>query len=280
MNKLLAVSGGVDSVVMLDMLCQNLSTNDEIFVAHFNHGTRSSANDDQQFVKNLAEQKYHKKFFTKKVNLGANVSESAARAARYDFLYQTAKILNAKIYTAHHLDDLAESVAINFIRGTGWRGLSALSNPDIERPFIVKNYQKSDILKYAAKHNLTWRHDPTNSSDQYLRNRLRENLKHQDVDCIKLASLCSHQKSLKLEIENLINHLLPQDGMYLRSWFDHLDKKVAVEFLKSALESRNISATRPQIIDFLQAIKTYAPEKSFNLPGGKLVKLHKNFFTL
>ena len=170
----MAISGGVDSVCLLHMY----KDDPEVFVAHFNHGTRPSSNDDEEFIKSLAE-KYGKKFMVGRAELGANVSEEKARTARYDFLRKTAKENNAEIFTAHHLDDLIESISINLLRGTGWRGLVPLDADDIKRPLIEKNFSKKDLLKYAAENDLSFREDPTNHEDNYLRNRLREKL-HED----------------------------------------------------------------------------------------------------
>jgi len=66
----------------------------------------------------------------------------------------------AKLHTAHHRDDLIESAAINILRGTGWRGLAPLRNPEIIRPLL--DWTKCDIYRYAAEHQLHFREDQTN----------------------------------------------------------------------------------------------------------------------
>jgi len=109
-------------------------------VAHFNHGTRPSADDDQKFVqKKCAE--LNIEFFTEKANLGENASEETAREKRYAFLNKIALREKGEIYTAHHMDDLIESVVINLIRGTGWRGLTPFSNN--YHPLLNKTKKKS-----------------------------------------------------------------------------------------------------------------------------------------
>ena len=87
-----------------------------------------------------------------------------------------AKSQNAKIYTAHHQDDLLESIIINLLRGTEWRGLAPMGSQNIARPFIEKGWGKKDILKYAGERQLKFRQDPTNNEDNYLRNRIRTTL--------------------------------------------------------------------------------------------------------
>ena len=276
MQKLLAISGGVDSVCLLHFYCDD----PEVIVAHFNHGTRPSSIDDENFVRNLA-QKYHKKFIVGRAELGANVSEEKARTARYDFLRTAAKENDAEIYTAHHLDDLVESVAINLLRGTGWRGLVPLDADDIERPLIEKNYDKKSLLKYAAEHNLVFREDPTNHEDNYLRNRVREKLcEFSSAEKSRLIELSRAQKNLKTEINQILNSTVKNEKTYQRAWFKNLDEETALELLKFITKENQISLTRPELKNFLDAIKTYAPEKFFNLPKDHLVKIHKTYFVL
>lgn len=272
MKKILAVSGGVDSMVMVDFLRKEFG-DEEIIVAHFDHGTRPSGQDDFEFVKNYCE-KSGLEFMGEHAKLGENVSEAEAREKRYTFLKQVAEQKNGKIFTAHHLDDLVESVAINFVRGTGWRGLAVLNSKDIERPLI--DWAKNDILKYAAKNQIIFRQDPTNNEENYLRNRVRpimknldENIKHQ------IADLRKKQIEIGVLVAELCSDILPQNNEFERAWFDNLEPEIAIELLKT-----KVDATRPQLLDFLKAIQTYKSGKYFNLPNNKLVKFSKNTFVL
>ena len=150
--KILAVSGGIDSVVMLHYLRDD----PEVIVAHFDHGIRPNSKDDCAFVERLAKQ-YNKPFCYERQELGENCSEATAREKRYEFLNRIAKEHNGKIYVAHHADDILESIAINILRGTGWRGLAPMANQNIERPLI--DWPKSQIYRYATEHNLSFRQD-------------------------------------------------------------------------------------------------------------------------
>ena len=289
--KLLAVSGGLDSVVMLDFLSAKVSQN-ELIVAHFNHGTRPSADEDEAFVENLAK-KYHLPFYSKKAHLGSNVSEATARTARYDFLsclaWSLSKTSNQRqmlfpvdvpLYTAHHLNDLAETVAINLHRGTGWRGLAPFDTENIVRPFLNAEMTKNDLRRYAASHHLPYREDPTNHTDDYLRNRIRQKTEQLSEQTLHdLSTLWKTQLKLKHEIAKTAKTLLP-DNHYSRRLFLMTDKDVATELLRHALEDHDLRLTRPQIENFLCAIKIYPPEKSFNLPKNRLVTLHRTFFSL
>ena len=102
-KKILAVSGGIDSMVLLEKFFRDDPEN--IVVAHFNHGTRKSADLDEQFVFSRCKE-LKVPFETMKIMLGEGVSEELARQKRYDFLYHVANKYGGEIYTAHHLDDL------------------------------------------------------------------------------------------------------------------------------------------------------------------------------
>ena len=209
-KKILAVSGGIDSMVLLERFFRDDPEN--IVVAHFNHGTRTSADLDEQFVFSRCKE-LGIPFETMKVMLGEGVSEELARQKRYDFLYHVANKYGGGIYTAHHLDDLIESVTINLIRGTGWRGLTPFSDNRIHRPFIEMGFYKTDILRFAAENKVLFREDPTNSTDDYLRNRVRSKLlimpraeKERLIDFYKRQAVIRHE--IEGLCESLLNFLL------------------------------------------------------------------------
>lgn len=277
MKKVLAISGGVDSMVLLDLFGRD----PDAVVAHFNHGTRPSADADAEFVKRAADS-YGIPFYLGTAKLGANVSEACAREARYEFLSEIASEVDGEIYTAHHINDLAETIVINIIRGTGWRGLSPFGREKIVRIFLdTKPKTRADIDVYASTHSLAFRQDPTNVEDKYLRNRVREKISLMSQEkLLSIFRLYQKQQKLRLQIEQLVRELMPADGRYERKWFLKLDDVIALEFLRASLLKVGVSATRPQLMDFLSAIRNYAPEKTFNLPGGKMVVLHKTYFVL
>lgn len=294
MKKILAVSGGVDSMVLFDIYKKDPN----VVVAHFNHGTRPSADADEKFVREKCAGA-NIECFVGRTKLGPNSSEEAARELRYKFLFDLRDKISSKaqdevrIYTAHHLDDLVESVFINLLRGTGWRGLTPFSG-NVFRPFLSGDVllpeSKADILVYAARHKISFREDPTNFSDKYMRNRIREKLltldpqTHYELNQ-KIKKLYFSQKEIRAGIDSIVNELIPKDGVFKREWFfngssDPIFDEVCSEILKAALSKKNIFLTRPQMENFLLAIRTYEPEKSFNLPKDKLIKIHKNYFKI
>ena len=278
MKKILAISGGVDSMVMLDMF----RNDPDAVVAHFDHGTRPSSFTDAEFVWQAAA-RYGLPFFSKRVELGSNASEEIARISRYEYFEQLAGELGGEIYTAHHVNDLIESMAINLLRGTGWRGLAPFGNVVIRRPFLENTpvIGKREVYKYAASHKVVFRQDPTNTDDRYLRNRLRLRVSELDSGTIfELLKIYHEMNNLKTSVDAILAEILPEDGVFERKWFDDLDDAVALEILRAGLLRAGISATRPQILDFLRAIREYQPGKYFNLPGDRLVKFSKTSFAL
>ena len=189
---------------------------------------------------------------------------------------------DAKIYTAHHLNDLAETIAINLVRGTGWRGLAPFSDTKVVRPFIAEKKTKSDILAEAAKEGIIYRQDPTNTEDNYLRNRLREKVSLLGRDeLLKIAELYEKQVVLRSEIEEICESIASEicdDNKYPREIFRDLDDNVAMEILREVCAANNISLTRPQLHDLLIAVREYLPGKKFNLPKDRFVEIRKSWF--
>jgi len=291
MRKILAISGGVDSMVLLDLTWHyDVEGRDDLVVAHFNHGIRENAAEDAEFVRRKAEE-YGLECRIGQGKLGAAASEAEARAVRYDFLRSVAaEYGQAEVWTAHHLDDLIESVAINFVRGTGWRGLAVLDSGGIRRPLletemVYEPMDKTAILEYAAKRGLEFREDPSNSWDEYLRNRIRHQMNNDKglsyEKKLEVYWLWQRQKELKREIDKIVTALMPGENVaWQRAWFRELEPEVALELLRAGALRAGIAATRPQLEDFRQAILNYAPGKCFNLPGDRLVKLKKDSFEM
>lgn len=186
---IVAVSGGVDSIVLLDILF-NLSKKIgyELSIAHFNHKIRSKTSDiDEQFVISLA--KYYQlrinsasgkvKDYAKKNSISV---ETAARVLRYNFFEKVSRTINADLLaTAHTQDDNVETFFMNIFRGSGITGLSGIpkvrqliKNVRIIRPLI--DIPKNELIEYAKARNLQWREDESNDWLDYTRNKIRHKL--------------------------------------------------------------------------------------------------------
>lgn len=177
---LLAISGGVDSVVLAHLLSIN---GFQFSLAHMNFQLRGEDSEkDQQLVEELAE-KYNVSCYIEKVKIlkaETKVGESTqmqARSLRYQWFN---KLMLANGYhfllTAHHAEDSLETVLLNLTRGTGIRGMRGIvpMHDKIGRPLLFAD--KSSIRKYAVEQNLIWREDISNQSDNYRRNEIRHHV--------------------------------------------------------------------------------------------------------
>jgi tRNA(Ile)-lysidine synthetase-like protein len=248
-----AVSGGVDSCVLLDILVK--SDKYELIVAHFDHGIRQDSGDDAKFVQNLAEQ-HGLLFVSEKGDLGAAASEATARAARYAFLYGVMAAQSAQaIVTAHHQDDLLETAIINILRGGGRKGLTALRDTTVlRRPLL--GVSKGALLAYARENNLSWREDSTNTDTKYFRNYVRHNLlgRFSEADTAKLLEIIREQTSLNDEIDKLLENLLDEiisDNAVSRYMFACLPHQLAKEFMAAWLRANDLRDFDKRIIERL-----------------------------
>ncbi len=176
----LAVSGGIDSMVLVHLF-QHF--NFEFGLLHCNFKLRGEeSDDDMKFIHDYCEQN------TLNLRIGFFETESiakhmkksiqeTARILRYNWFYEQMEEMNASfVLTAHHLDDSLETFIINLSRGTGIDGLVGIPeiNDKILRPLLP--FSRTEIEEYAIKNNLKWREDSSNSSDKYLRNKIRHHI--------------------------------------------------------------------------------------------------------
>jgi tRNA(Ile)-lysidine synthetase-like protein len=264
-----AVSGGVDSVVLLHML--SLHNELELVVAHYDHGIRSDSAADAAFVQELAKN-YGFEYVTDSGNLGADASEAEARNKRYKFLQSVKQKTDAKaIVTAHHQDDVIETSMINLLRGTGRHGITALKNrPDIIRPLL--EVPKSEILNYAKEQNITWHEDSTNTDTKYLRNKLRLDIlpkmtiKQRHDWLAMIAGMQKINENLDVEIQQVMRRGRHK-GQHVvnRAWFiklPHVVAKEVVVVLLQELHAKDID--KKSVERIVVQIKT--------LPHGKVIQ--------
>ena len=174
---LLAVSGGVDSMVLLH-LYHALKL--DFAVAHCNFQLRDNeSNLDEKLVVDFCRKHnipcFIERFDTMQIVESRKVSiQIAARELRYNWFKQICADNDYQfIATAHHLDDQAETFLINFTRGTGIDGLVGIpeKNENIIRPLLI--FSRDEILNYAAENGVEWREDQSNATTKYLRNKMR-----------------------------------------------------------------------------------------------------------
>ena len=219
-----AVSGGYDSLCMLNVLCALKRLRKfEVCAVHINHKFRDEADADEKFVKNEAKRlgiECHSKAFDVLGYAEKNkISfETAGRQIRYGYFTEIASLYNdSVIATAHNANDSAESMLMHLMRGCGLTGLTGIRavNGNIIRPLIEAD--RGSIEKYCDEKGLVPRHDVTNDTDDYRRNDIRHNVLSPILERCSLSSLVNTMD------------ILSEDDDFLEEYA----KEVALEVIKN-----------------------------------------------
>ncbi|MBK9294402.1 MAG: tRNA lysidine(34) synthetase TilS [Oligoflexia bacterium] len=272
---IIAVSGGIDSVVLMHALAKLQSRlKYQLIVAHINHGVRAiEADTDEEFVIEMAK-KLKLQVISEKFKI-AKASENNLRQKRYEILFAIKKKLNAScIITAHHKDDLIETRLMRLLHGTGIHGLKAMSfvsDEGVMRPMLNKT--RRDVEDYARKLDLRWRNDATNSDTTKFRNWIRRNwiaklradhpgyLDNLFESLERLVNAAERAQKLEAKKENaLIN--------FQRDFFKTLEedklKEEIFNFLRQNTEQR---VTSKHVDEFKKRLTTNRKNFEFRLAG-------------
>ena len=224
----LALSGGLDSVVLLDTVCKAVKANSngatEVWVFHIHHGLQKPADQWLEFCEQLAK-KYQVHFDFRLLHFAdpsqGNI-EARARAERYDALTDLCIEHGIEdLLLAHHQNDQAETVLLQLLRGSGVAGLSGMplhranvSQGDpitLWRPLL--NQTRAELEVYAKKHKLKWVEDPSNQNTRYRRNAIRKDIipKLEKIQPGAIANL-ARSASLLAQSQVLLDRLAKQDG--------------------------------------------------------------------
>lgn len=222
-----ALSGGLDSVVLLDTVCKAQAknqTNNQIFAFHIHHGLQKPADDWLIFCEKLAKH-YKIHFDFRLLHLNAEEAngniEARARAGRYEALADLCEEYGIEdLLLAHHQNDQAETVILQLLRGSGVAGLSGmpasrgiLDNPGVTlwRPLLDQSRQ--ELEAYAKEYKLKWIEDPSNQDTKYRRNAVRKKI-IPALEKIQPEALANMARSAQLlgEAQTLLNRLAQQDG--------------------------------------------------------------------
>jgi len=240
---LLAVSGGPDSLAMLDLFYRFKNDFElEIAAAHLDHMFRDESKSEADFVEAFAKKKGIP-FFKKRVNLPEIIkknslsAEAAARKERFKFF----KVITEKhnfdlLALAHHRDDQAETVLLNLFRGSGLKGLSGIQKKaefngiQIIHPLL--NFKKKEILNYCYQKNLQPRFDSSNQKNIYSRNIIRN-----EIFPIVEQKINSKARDVIARSSNLLeaeNNFLEQLAAieYKKIIKEENDKKIIIDFNK------------------------------------------------
>ncbi len=199
---LLAVSGGVDSMVLVHVMNKyKQELNLKLIVAHLNHSLRAEESDkDENLVRNFCKdndipfvcKKMDIKSLAQKLKLGI---EECARNERYKFFNEVINAKNTYIATAHNLSDNAETILFNMSRGCSLKGLQGIPiiRENIVRPLL--EISKKEIINYAKEKNVAYREDKSNFSLIYNRNKIR----HKVIPVLKEINPAFEQAILRLK---------------------------------------------------------------------------------
>lgn len=223
---LLALSGGLDSVVLAHLL---VSGGYDVAFAHVNFQLRSDeSEEDEAFCKDLASKLgkpfYTIRFDTKKIaEQDKKGTQETARTLRYTW-FESLKKENGFQYivTAHHLNDAVETSIFHLAKGAGLQGLSGipLKKGNVVRPFLFATREK--ISAYAEKKKITWREDSSNSTDKYSRNLIR----HQVVPVLKQIN-----PSLEATLERSMS-VFYHSQILINSYFENFFEKELIQTSK------------------------------------------------
>ncbi len=218
-----ALSGGLDSVVLLDTVCKTRSKN-QIYAFHIHHGLQKPADDWLVFCEKLAK-KYKIHFDFRLLYLNTEEAkgnvEARARAGRYEALAELCEEYGIEdLLLAQHQNDQAETVLLQLMRGSGVAGLSGMpqsrqgtgnQNLTLWRPLLNQN--RKELEAYAKENKLKWIEDPSNQDRKYRRNAIRKDIipKLEKIQPEALANMARSAELLS-EAQTLLNRLAQQDG--------------------------------------------------------------------
>ncbi len=232
---ILGVSGGVDSMVLFDMVIKH-HPREKIIVAHFDHSLRWVESDsDRELVASICKSE-NITFEVKKMDIKQLAKtekksiEHIARDERYSFFREIRDTYKAKyIFTAHHLDDQAETILMGMIKWWKTRWLSGMSvvAGDICRPLL--GTPKKALYQYANEHTIVYREDSTNTDTQFERNHVRQNI-------IPLLE----------KINPTINETLGELGEYIQELADFIHARLDTWFLAQEMmtQEKRVFLTR------------------------------------
>lgn len=290
----IGLSGGKDSMCLLDLLMK-LNKKITIIAAHINHNIREESNEEAKIIEKYCKEKnviFETIKFPKKSN-NKDFSESELREKRYDYFEKIINKYQAKyLFTAHHGDDLIETILMRITRGSDIKGYSGfdLVTPkcgyQIIKPLIYTT--KEEIDQYNEKNNIPYVEDQTNSSSKYTRNRYR----HKVLPFLKQENPQVHLKYLKFnqELQKYYNYVLKETSKeFIKRYennslnldnIDKIDDLILENIIKKLLDIHypdNLYLVNDKHISMIiNIIHNKEPNLSLNLPNGLVVNKRYN----
>lgn len=293
----IGLSGGPDSMVLLNILIKykydnNLNYN--IVCAHINHNLRKESEEEEKFItkyckdNNLLLEKtkfeYDKKF-----------TESLGHQMRYTYFEKIVKKYKAKyLFTAHHGDDLIETILMRIVRGSSLSGYAGfekiidLSDYKILRPLVY--ITKNDIISYAKENNIPYVIDKSNFDDKYTRNRFRKyilpKLKEEDENVhlkfLQYSDIVSdYSYHFKLEIDKIYDEMIENNCLILdkaKNISNILLKEIVYKWLSFNYKNSIYLINKNHIDSIIKMIYTEKPNIEINLPLKHLKKEYNKLY--
>lgn len=286
-NLLIGVSGGVDSMVLWDLLEEQYG--DRLVVCHVNHGLRGDDSEgDEAFVREAAKRRTVR-FVSIRGDVAARARqekasiELAARDFRYECFAKWAREYHsAVLFLAHHANDQAETVLFNLCRGSaglaGIKGVGECRGMKLIRPLL--GVARRDVQAYAEARGLDWREDLTNSQPVAVRNKLRievipalERITGRDVveKVAQSARLAAEKdEALQQAVESL-NLLDPQGRLYVPG-LEKLGRSLRRAAIHWFLKKENVSGLSESMVNAAEGLLEPGAPAKIMLPGGAYLR--------
>ena len=290
----IAVSGGPDSMALLNLLnVIKKEKNIKIICAHVNHNLRKESKAEAKMVKDYCKQKSIIYEYMEIKEYKGN-TENYAREKRYEFFENLLKKYNSKyLFTAHHGDDLIETVIMRLIRSSSLKGYGAFSeitekkDYKIYRPLITKT--KEEIFNYVKNNNLPYAIDKTNDSDFFTRNRIRKYIlprlkgenKNVHLKFLEFSKTLSEtEKYLKKQTEKALSKIYIDKKIDINSFKkeDLLVQKRIIHHILNETYKENIAKIKDvHVNNILSTVKNSTSNSKINLPDNKIfIKSYNN----
>ncbi|MBN3491010.1 tRNA lysidine(34) synthetase TilS [Acholeplasma equirhinis] len=265
-----SISGGVDSMVLLDYL---IKENYKFIVVHFNHQKRDDANLDHELVQSITSSfNIPYKYF--KLNIKSGNFQDEARKERYDLLEKVAnEYKTSHIITAHHNDDLLETVLMKITRGSNLLGYSGMQEVTKINPFTyykpLLKYSKADLISYANNNQVKYRDDSSNFEDDYLRNRIRHHVVPQlneENDIYTRIRNFSRQVFLASDyIRSQTKSFLGERNAFSLTAFNSLHEAIKWDLISYLLEGYDVQKSYEKISNILKQLASKKPNIEIKL---------------
>ena len=291
---IIGLSGGPDSMCLLDILLK-IKKKPNIICAHINHNIREESKEELQFIKDYCQKKQltlETTTFEKK-SANEDYNELELREKRYQYFGELMKKYNAKyLFTAHHGDDLIETILMRISRGSNLKGYSGFQTESIKNGITVIKplifVTKEDIQKYNEDNNIPFVSDKSNDTDDYTRNRYR----HHVLPFLKKENKNIHLKYLKFSrelkkyydfVDSIVNEEISKryDKKILDiSEFYKLDKLIQTKIIEYILDDNyydNLYLVHDKHVNMiLDIINNSKPNIEINLPDNLFIQKEYN----